>query len=77
MYLEGHTEPGAQVVSSTAARAAGGGAPVFHPPPGFQSSAGWQRLLELAQGAAVVVTEDMPAPPYADWVKVCAVCGVP
>jgi hypothetical protein len=33
---------------------------------------GWQALLQLASRAALVVTEDMPVPPDADWLEALA-----
>lgn len=37
---------------------------------GTGPSAGWQALVALANGAAVVVTEEMPVSPEAQWLKV-------
>ena len=37
---------------------------------GTGPSAGWRALVALANGAAVVVTEEMPVSPEAQWLKV-------
>lgn len=34
---------------------------------------GWEALTSLAAASALVITEDMPTSPYAQWTKVTAV----